>query len=678
MNPNAILPLRRLAVPASLAALSLVLLSACTAPPPPNPDEKLRPNANLVAQGIPEIPMTLVQQVERYTEFRGHSFVDWHPRQREMLVAHRKAGASTTQIFRIASPLGGMEQLTDFGDPVTSASYEPQQGRYIVFERATGGNEVTQLYRLDLDSKNVTLLTDPGERHDPQGWLHGSSRMLVASVPLDRTAEGGSRASINTHLWLIDPLDPANKRKVAELPGVGWFGGTVSWDDRQFAMTRHVSATESQLWLLDLGSGAMKQLLPAAAGAGSDRKAVYQAAAFARDNSNLYIVSDRAGEFRELMRYSPADGQFTRISSHIPWDIMEAESTRDGSFLAARANVEARNELRLFNGRTLKEVPLTSLPSGSVSGLRFHPGRGDLAFAVSNAQGPSQIYTLDPQTGRTEQWTRAAVPSGVNPNRFADQQVVQWVSFDRRVISGLLNMPPASFTGKRPVVVLIHGGPEAQATVGFMNRYNYLINELGVAVIQPNVRGSAGFGKTFLALDDGMKREDSVKDIGALLDWIGTQPRLDASRVLVMGGSYGGYMTLATSVMYGDRIAGAIDAVGISHFVTFLTSTESYRRDLRRTEYGDERDPAMRAFLHKISPLTNADRIRKPLFVVQGKNDPRVPVTEAEQIVAKVRATGTPVWYLRAENEGHGFAKKENADFQFYAGLMFMRETLLK
>jgi dipeptidyl aminopeptidase/acylaminoacyl peptidase len=270
------------------------------------------------------------------------------------------------------------------------------------------------------------------------------------------------------------------------------------------------------------------------------------------------------------------------------------------------------------------------------------------------------------------------VPAGLNPDKFPDPQTVRWTSFDGRSISGLLHQPPASFPGKRPVVVMIHGGPEGQATVGFMARYNYLVNELGVAVIQPNVRGSAGFGKTFIALDDGMKREDSVKDIGALLDWIATQPQLDAGRVLVMGGSYGGYMALASSVHYADRIAGAIDTVGISHFVTFLTRTESYRRDLRRVEYGDERDPAMRAFLERISPLSNAERIRKPLFVVQGKNDPRVPYTEAEQIVAKVRGNGTPVWYLRAENEGHGFARKENADYLFYASLVFMQNTLLK
>jgi len=179
-------------------------------------------------------------------------------------------------------------------------------------------------------------------------------------------------------------------------------------------------------------------------------------------------------------------------------------------------------------------------------------------------------------------------------------------------------------------------------------------------------------------MDNGFKREDSVKDIGALLDWIATQPDLDASRVLVTGGSYGGYMTLAVSTNYADRIAGSIDVVGISHFVTFLNNTESYRRDLRRVEYGDERDPAMKDYLEKISPLTNAARIKKPLFVVQGKNDPRVPYTEAEQIVATVRQGGTPVWYLRAANEGHGFQKKDNQDYQFYATVLFMQQTVLK
>jgi len=211
-----------------------------------------------------------------------------------------------------------------------------------------------------------------------------------------------------------------------------------------------------------------------------------------------------------------------------------------------------------------------------------------------------------------------------------------------------------------------------------MGRWNYFIDVLGVAIIEPNVRGSTGYGKTFVALDNGVKREDSVKDIGALFDWIARQPDLDADRVLVEGGSYGGYMVLGVATLFPDRIAGAIDIVGIANFVSFLENTESYRRDLRRVEYGDERDPAMREFLTRISPSNNADRIRAPLFVVQGRNDPRVPYTEAEQIVAAARRNGVPVWYLLADNEGHGFARKANADFLFYAMIAFIRERLLK
>ncbi|WP_427914663.1 alpha/beta hydrolase family protein [Ramlibacter sp. MMS24-I3-19] len=197
-------------------------------------------------------------------------------------------------------------------------------------------------------------------------------------------------------------------------------------------------------------------------------------------------------------------------------------------------------------------------------------------------------------------------------------------------------------------------------------------------MIQPNVRGSTGFGKTFVALDNGYKREDSYKDIGALLDWIATQPDLDASRVMVTGGSYGGHMAWAVSSNYGDRIRASLPVVGMSNLVTFLEHTESYRRDLRRVEYGDERDPQMRAFLERIAPMNNTARIRHPVFVVQGLNDPRVPYTEAEQMVKTIRGNGAPVWYLLAKNEGHGFSKKPNADYQFYATVQFIREYLLK
>lgn len=658
----------------SLCAIGAALLTACASSPMPAP--VVAPNEHLLAQGIPPVPQSLADAIGRYNDFRGHGFADWHPTRREMLVSHRKAGANTAQIFRLTTPLSEGVQLTDGVDPVTRASYEPRHGRYIVFERATGGNEVAQIYRLALDqaSAQPVLLTSPDERHSINTWLRKSGRLVYASVPIDRTATGGKRSKITTTLWLMDPEHPEGRRKLADLDGGGWSASRPSPDERLLTLTRYLSANESQIWMLDLDSGVAKQLAPAVGG--QEAKATYAPAGWSPDGRSLWVASDRAGEFRELMKLDLASGRLDRVSGHIPWDVSGVTLTEDRARLAAQFNVDGRDELHFFDATTAKEVAApAALPDGNIGTASYHHGNGDLAFSISNAQGPSQIYSMG-SDGRLQQWTRAVAT--VDTSGFSEQKIVRWKSFDGTTISGLLTAPPKRFTGKRPVLIAIHGGPESQAQVGFLGRNAYYVQELGMALIQPNVRGSSGYGKSFLAMDNGFKREDSVKDIGALLDWIATQPDLDASRVLVTGGSYGGYMTLAVSTNYADRIAGSIDVVGISHFVTFLNNTESYRRDLRRVEYGDERDPAMKAHLEKISPLTNAARIKKPLFVVQGKNDPRVPYTEAEQIVATVRQGGTPVWYLRADNEGHGFQKKDNQDFQFYATVLFMQQTVLK
>ena len=663
--------------------MGLALSQAATAASATPENETVAPPAPMLVQGVPPVPASLARSVARYNDFRGHGFVDWHPQRREMVVSHRQAGASTAQLYRLREPMGTLEPLTDAAEPVTQAQYEPQRGEYLVFSRASGGNEAYQLYRLDLATRTVTLLTSPEERHSLAGWLRGnnnsSSRILVSSVPLDRTATGGRRSEIQTTFSVLDPLQPQARRVVASLPGGGWFAGDVSADGQWASLTRYLSANESQTWLMNLETGERRQLLPqTAAGDKAPERAVYLAGAFSADGRQLFVLSDRHGEFREMLRVDIASGAATRITGHIPWDISGGSATRDGRLLALQANVDGQDQLRLFDGERLQELPAPALPAGNIGITRFDTARGELAFTLNSAQGPSQIYTLEPGSGRVQQWTRAEAPAGVDPSAFTPQQIVRWKSFDGRTISGLLTMPPARFAGKRPVIISIHGGPESQSTMGFLGRNQYFVQEMGIAFLQPNVRGSSGYGKTFLALDNGRLREDSVKDIGALLDWIATQPGLDASRVLVTGGSYGGYMSLAVSTHYADRIAGSINVVGISHFVTFLNNTESYRRDLRRVEYGDERDPAMREFLDRISPLTNAHKIRKPLMVVQGKNDPRVPYTEAEQIVEKVRANGTPVWYLRADNEGHGFARKENADYQFFATLLFLQQTLLR
>jgi dipeptidyl aminopeptidase/acylaminoacyl peptidase len=300
-----------------------------------------------------------------------------------------------------------------------------------------------------------------------------------------------------------------------------------------------------------------------------------------------------------------------------------------------------------------------------------------LAFSLTSAKSPSDVHSLDTQSGKVERWTESET-GGLNPAGFVEPELVRLKSFDGLEISGFLYLPDArKFPGPRPVLVNIHGGPEGQSRPIFQARNNFWMTELGVALFYPNVRGSTGQGKTFVTLDNGFKREDTVKDIGAFLDWITRDSRFDKSRVAVTGGSYGGYMSLACMAHFSDRLRCGIDVVGISNFLTFLKNTQDYRRDLRRVEYGDERDPAMAEFLGKISPANHADQIRKPLFVVQGLNDPRVPASESQQMVKAIRDQGGTAWFLMAKDEGHGFQKKRNVDFQFCSTVLFLKQHLL-
>jgi dipeptidyl aminopeptidase/acylaminoacyl peptidase len=317
------------------------------------------------------------------------------------------------------------------------------------------------------------------------------------------------------------------------------------------------------------------------------------------------------------------------------------------------------------------------LPLGLVGGLEWHENNRDLGFNVTSANSPADVYSINMESGKVDRWTESET-GGLNPDDFVQPELVRMKSFDGLEISAFVYRPDSRrFPGKRPVIVNIHGGPEAQSRPGFLARNNYFLNEMGIALVYPNVRGSSGYGKTFLTLDNGFKREDSVRDIGTVLDWLEKDPRLDATRTAVMGGSYGGYMVLASMQHFGTRLRCGVDIVGISNFLTFLKNTQEYRRDLRRAEYGDERDPAMQEFLARIAPTAHVEKITKPLFVVQGKNDPRVPLSESEQMVQAIRQNGGKVWYLMAKDEGHGFAKKKNADFQFLATILFFREHLL-
>ena len=630
----------------------------------------IAPNSNLRVEGIPPIPTLVAAGTAAYTEFKPTFALGWHPTRNELIVARR--ATNTLQLHAVSLAQGPMQQRTDYPEPVRFGLYLRGEPDTLLFVRDRGGNEQRQIFKLPAGATAPVLLTDPARRHSLEGVTNARDRLLVATTDLDRT---GRRENPTLELSLLDPFGSAAPRRIATLPGTGWGSFTFSPDDRRLAMLEYKSVNESSVWLMELASGERKRLLPPA-GATPARPIASGDLEFAGDGKGIFLTTDRDGEFARLAYLDIANGTLEYFGAGGDWDTESIALSPDKKTLAAIGNESGVSVLRLYDAATRAALPLPQLPAGQVRGLSWSENSRDLALNINSAQSPGDAYVIDVAAVRLTRWTESRV-EGVDTTRFRTAEPISWKSFDGRSIGGFIVRPPPGFTGRRPVLIEIHGGPEGQARPGFLGRWNYFVNELGIAIVSPNVRGSTGYGKTFVALDNGMQREDAVKDIGALLDWIAAQPDLDAKRVVVEGGSYGGYMALGVATLFAHRIAGAIDVVGIANFVSFLENTESYRRDLRRAEYGDEREPAMRAFLTKISPVNNAARIRAPLFVVHGRNDPRVPYTEAEQIVASARRNGAPVWYLLADNEGHGFARKANADFLFYAMVVFLEQALL-
>jgi dipeptidyl aminopeptidase/acylaminoacyl peptidase len=642
-----------------LAAVVLASASALAQ----TPAQVITPGDNLVVEGVAAVPASVADEVRRYTEFRTATLGSWHPVRREMLVGTRFG--DTPQAHLVRAPLGARTQLTFFPERVVSAQFRPKTGDSFVFGKDIGGNEFFQLYRYDMGSGDVTLLTDGKSRNTGAVWSHTGAWLAYGST---------RRNGKDVDIFVVNPSDPKTDHVLLQLEGGGWRALDFSPDDRRLLFVEDLSANESYLWAADTQTGEKSLITPK----GGAEKVHYNGGRFSKDGRGLYTTTDEGSEFHRLAYVDLATKQHTYLTDHIKWDVDDFALSPDGKTVAFITNEDGVSRLHLMDTKTRKERPAPVLPAGLMGGLAWHENGRDLGFTMNTARSAADVYSLDAQTGKVERWTESET-GGLNVSNLPDPRLVNWQSFDGKQISGFLYMPPAGkFTGPRPVIINIHGGPEGQSRPTFLGRNNYFVNEMGVAMVYPNVRGSTGYGKSFLALDNGMKREDTYKDIGALLDWIKTRPELDASRVMVTGGSYGGHMTFAIATLYSDRIRASLPVVGISNLVSFLERTEAYRRDLRRVEYGDERDPATREFMLRTAPLNNAGKITKPIFVVAGGNDPRVPVNEAEQMVKTVRANGTPVWYLMAKDEGHGFAKKKNQDFQFYATVMFVRENLLK
>ncbi|MGS1077509.1 S9 family peptidase [Pseudoxanthomonas beigongshangi] len=655
-------------LPLLLSVLALPALAQTTAMP--SQAQAREQVGNRTTEYVPAIPAELVERLNRYQNTRGAGFAGWT---REGCVLISTRFAETAQAHRVCQPMGMREQLTFYPEPINSVGTAPaKSGRDgFVFGKDVGGNEFWQLYWFDLATRETTLLTDGKARNQGPLFSHDGKQLAWSS-----TARNGK----DTDVWVMDLA--SRKARVVVTEGGQWSAMDFSPDGKTLLVNQYVSVNESHPGKVDLASGKLTRF-PVEGG-----KAASGGFRYAGDGRGVFYITDehlegKPQEFRTLRYHNPATGELRVVSADIPWDVDRLDVSADGRHVAYVSNEDGIGRLHVFAWPSFQPVALPELPIGIVGRMGFSPDGGKLALTLNTATSPSDVYVIDLAAAKLDRWTRSEV-GGLDVGGFVAPTLVRYPTFDQvdgkpRTIPAFYYKPArAAKNGRHPVLIDIHGGPEGQSLPAFNAGIQYLVNEMGIAVLVPNVRGSTGYGKTYVQLDNGFKREDSVKDIGALLDWIGQQPELDAGRVGVYGGSYGGYMVLASLMHYSDRIRAGIDVVGISHFGTFLKNTESYRRDLRRAEYGDEREPAMAEHFEKISPLNHANRITSPLFVAQGRNDPRVPYTEAEQIVKAVRGNGQPVWYLEFSDEGHGFQKKSNSDYFSASSMLFWQRHLLE
>jgi dipeptidyl aminopeptidase/acylaminoacyl peptidase len=614
---------------------------------------------NLTFDNIPEAPAELVDKLDTYLNARQATPLGWSPKG-QLLIATRFADVD--QLHLVEQAGGARRQLTYLHEPVTEAAFSPDPARNaIVYLADLGGNENAQLYYQRL-GEPAKMLTDGKSRNGAPLWSNSGREVAYFT-----NARDGRHYDIN----IVDPESGSLPRLAFAGDDSGAEFSVLDWspDDGKILVRKYLSISEAYLYIVDLNSGQKREV------ESSPSKAGIAGAKFTRDGQGVYLISDRDGEFARLNYINLFTNDKTVVSSHVPWDIDELAISRDGHYLAYVSNEAGVSKLNMLDLRSHQDLTPPRLHSpGIINSLSFDADSKRLAFGFAAANQPRDAYVLDVAENKLEPWTSSEV-GPVDATRFVLPQLKEFPTFDRpdgkpRLVPVYVYEPAGA--GPHPVLISLHGGPEAQYRPGFDPWVQYVVNELGYAVVAPNVRGSSGYGKSYMALDNGLLREDAVKDVGALMVWVGLQRGFDAKHMVVAGGSYGGYLALAALVNYSDRLRGGVDVSGIGDFVSFLTNTAPYRQNLRRAEYGDERDLDMRSFLRHISPINNTDRITRPLLVVHGKNDPRVPLSEAEQIVNKLRAKGGEVWFLLAADEGHGFRKKHNRDAYYATFAQFL------
>lgn len=614
---------------------------------------------NLVLQNVPATPPEVRERLRQYVSTRGAAFLDFLP-DGGVLISTRFGDAA--QVHVVDQPMGMRRQLTFYNEPIGGAIVQPGGSGAFLFGKDQGGDEFFQGFLFDRATGKATRFTQEKTRNQSLVWRDDGKEAAWAEA----TAQ-----SPDYTIMAGDPAKPESRRVLYK--GKGAVAPVdYSGDGKSLLLSEYVSITKSRLFTLDLASGAVKEINP-------QLNVSYDGGEFTPDGKSILTISDEGSDFQRLVRIDVATGARTPVSAPINWDVEQFDLSADGQRIAYSVNVAGASELKLLDARTGRTLATPTLPAGVIGGLEFDDGSAQLGFTLNSATAPSDVYVYSVRGGKLTRWTQSEV-GGLDPAGFVAPTLARFPTFDSatggpKEITAWVYAPKGP--GPHPAIIDIHGGPEGQSRPTFNSRIQYWVNELGVAVVLPNVRGSTGYGKTFVEMDNALKRLDSVKDIGATLDWMGTQKAtFDMSRVVAYGGSYGGYMVYASMIEYPERFAAGVDIVGISDFRTFLERTMGYRRDLRRAEYGDERKPEVAAYFDKIAPLKNADKIKRPMFVVHGANDPRVPVSEAEQMIAAFEKNGLKPWVMIANDEGHGFAKRPNQEAQREAETLFFQDVL--
>ena len=625
------------------------------------PASDARKPAAIEAQNVPVSTPELWDRLRQYQNVRSAKFRGWAPDGSGLLIQTRFG--NTAQLHRVYEPGGRREQITFFEEPTDGEFIPHEEHGSLLATLSVGGSENNQIFHLDRSTSDLTRMTD-GKSRNQLGPIRDDGLFFIVS--------SNQRNGRDMDLYLADPNTRGPLELLYAVENQFWVPTDWSTDGGRLLMNRYVSINETYPALLELDT---KKLVPLTIPGG---KAAYGELKFSANGKSAYVTCDGRSEFQELARVDLTTMKYEWLTKDIAWDIDElvVDATPDGGErVAFSTNENGACRVYVLNGD--KPVPLT-LPMGIVESMQFSPDGSQLGFTLSSPSAPADVYSYRFETGKLTRWTYSEL-GGLTADSFVTATQIEFPSFDARKIPAYYLKPrKADAKNPAPVLINIHGGPESQYRPDFDPLDQFFLADLGIAVLRPNVRGSAGYGKTYLQLDNAGKREDSVKDIGALLDWIAKQPELDPNRVIVMGGSYGGYMVLASLTHFSDRLKGGIDVVGIADFVTFLNNTAAYRRDLRRAEYGDERIPEMKATFDRISPLKNASKIKTALMVVHGRNDPRVPFSEAEQIAPLVKANGQTVWTVYAADEGHGFAKRANRDYMTVVVAMFLKERFGK